>query len=145
MKTVFYLLMLLFLISCKSTSVNIKEIGVIDRQQKSGIKFYENGEYEKAFHELSELAAWGYKDSQYALAFMFLKGLYVEQSILIGMGWLGVAAESNIEEWTALFDKLYSSATDEDKSKYFIAPAKLNEPKICADGSDWEGGYFPFD
>jgi hypothetical protein len=38
-----------------------------------------------------------------------------------------------------------TSLTDEDKSKYFIAPAKLNEPKVCADGSDWEGGYFPFD
>jgi len=103
--------------------VNIKAIDVIDRQQKSGIKLYENGEYEKAFDELNELAAWGYKDSQYALAFMFLKGLHVEQSTLIGMGWLGVAAESNIKEWTTLFDKLYSSATDEDKNKFDLITA----------------------
>jgi len=38
-----------------------------------------------------------------------------------------------------------ANLADEDRSKYFIAPAKLNEPKICADGSDWEGGYFPFE
>lgn len=33
---------------------------------------------------------------------------------------------------------------DGDKDKYFIAPVQLNKPHICADGSDWEGGYFPF-
>ena len=38
-----------------------------------------------------------------------------------------------------------TNLADEDKGKYFIAPAKLNEPKVCADGSDWEGGYFPFE
>ncbi len=37
-----------------------------------------------------------------------------------------------------------TNLADEDRNKYFIAPAKLNEPHKCDDGSDWEGGYFPF-
>lgn len=34
---------------------------------------------------------------------------------------------------------------DDDKDKYFIPPANLNEPMACADGSELGGGYFPFD
>jgi len=84
-------------------------------QERSGLKLFEQGKYEQAFDKLSELAAWGYKDSQYALAFMFLKGQHVEQSTLIGMGWLAVAAESGIEYWVNLFNKLYAAASNEDQ------------------------------
>jgi TPR repeat protein len=62
-------------------------------QERAGLKLFEQGKYQEAFEKLSELAAWGYKDSQYALAFLFLKGQHVEQSTLIGMGWLAMAAE----------------------------------------------------
>lgn len=120
MKGIFLLIVSLLLISCKSTGVLIKDIDVIDKQQKWGITLYERGDYEGAFKELSELAAWGYKDAQYALAFMFLKGQYVEQSTLIGMGWLGVAVESEREEWETLFKSLYSKASSEDKEKFDI-------------------------
>jgi len=115
MKTV-CLIFVLLLCSCKSTGVILKDINAIDKQQKWGITLYERGDYQGAFQELSELAPWGYKDSQYALAFMFLKGLHVEQSTLIGMGWLGVAAESGIKEWQQLFDELYHAASAEDKT-----------------------------
>jgi hypothetical protein len=46
--------------------------------------------------------------------FMFLKGHHVEQSTLIGMGWLGVAIESEREEWESFYDKLYAQATNEE-------------------------------
>jgi len=42
-------------------------------------------------------------------------------------------------------NNVYSNFVDDEKGKYFIAPAKLNEPHVCADGSDWKGGYFPFE
>ena len=115
-----FLLVSLLLISCKSTSVLTKDIDVIDKQQKWGITLYERGDYKGAFDELSELATWGYKDAQYALAFMFLKGQHVEQSTLIGMGWLGVAIESERDEWETLFKGLYSKATTKDKEKFDI-------------------------
>lgn len=110
MKGIFLLLVSLLLISCKSTDRITKDIDVIDKQQRWGIILYERGDYKGAFHELSELASWGYKDAQYALAFMFFKGHYVEQSTLIGMGWLGVAIESERDDWEALFNDLYSKA-----------------------------------
>ncbi|MFY8272832.1 sel1 repeat family protein [Pseudoalteromonas sp. SSDWG2] len=120
MKRILLLIVSLALFSCKSTDRITKDIDVIDKQLKWGIVLYERGEYESAFQELSELAAWGYKDAQYALAFMFLKGQYVEQSTLIGMGWLGVATESEIEDWEVLFNDLYSKASNEDKKKFDI-------------------------
>lgn len=84
-------------------------------QERAGLKLFEQGKYQEAFEKLSELAAWGYKDSQYVLAFLFLKGQHVEQSTLIGMGWLAMAAESGIEDWVTLFDKLYSAASRSEK------------------------------
>jgi TPR repeat protein len=120
MKGIFLLLALLLLTSCKSTGIILKDIDVIDKQQKWGVTLYERGDYKGAFNELSELAAWGYKDAQYALAFMFLKGHYVEQSTLIGMGWLGVAIESERDEWESLFEALYSKASNNDKERFDI-------------------------
>jgi TPR repeat protein len=81
----------------------------------NGISQYEKGNYEAAFNLLKEPAAWGYKGSQYALAFMFLKGNYVEQSTLLGMGWLGVANEADVKEWQAQYNLLYSTAAEKQK------------------------------
>jgi hypothetical protein len=117
------LLVSLLLVSCKTTNIVSKDIDVIDKQQRWGITLYERGDYKGAFETLSDLAAWGYKDSQYALAFMFLKGQHVEQSTLIGMGWLGVAMESGIDEWEEFFETLYSESSDENKEKFDIIVA----------------------
>lgn len=59
-----------------------------------------------------------------------------------GWDFIGVFSEESLA-LNAIKDA-YTSFTDDDKDKYFIAPAQLNKPHICADGSDWEGGYFPF-
>lgn len=37
-----------------------------------------------------------------------------------------------------------SKLADSNKDDYFIAPSNLDQPHICADSSDWKGGYFPF-
>jgi hypothetical protein len=118
-----YVVLLLLLVSCKSTKVVSKDIDTIHKQEKWGVTLYERGDYEGAFRELSELAKWGYKDSQYGLAFMFLKGQHVKQSTLIGMGWLGVASESGIEEWEELYQKLYSHASKEEQNKFDLIVA----------------------
>jgi TPR repeat protein len=83
----------------------------------TGIAQYKKGNYEKAFHLLKEPASLGYKGSQYALAYMFLKGQYVEQSVLLGMGWLGVATEANVKEWQEQFTLFYSYASVQQKQE----------------------------
>ncbi|KID58773.1 hypothetical protein JF50_02610 [Pseudoalteromonas luteoviolacea] len=100
----------MLLTACQSNRAIIKDINAIHKQEKKGIKLYHQKAYPEAFEALGELATWGYKDAQYYLAFMFLKGLHVEQSTLIGMGWLGVAAESGIEEWVNFYSALYAKA-----------------------------------
>lgn len=107
----------LFLFSCKSTNIERKSTLFLEVKEINGIKQYEKGNYEDAFNLLKEPAAWGYKSSQYALAFMFLKGNYVQQSTLLGMGWLGVAKEVKIKEWTEQYNAFYLMATDEQKQK----------------------------
>ncbi|ANO52281.1 SEL1-like repeat protein [Woeseia oceani] len=78
--------------------------------EERGLRYYERGEYDRAFEYLSETATRGLKKSQYLLAFMFLKGQHVDKSILLGMSWLGVAAESGNEEWVNLYNRLYASS-----------------------------------
>lgn len=117
----FFLLALLT--GCKATGKKVNNIDWVDKQQKRGISLYKRGDYQGAFEQLHELASWGYKDAQYALAFMFLKGQYVEQSSLIGMGWFGVAVESNIPEWRRLHQELYQQASQQQQKKYDIIRA----------------------
>ncbi len=40
----------------------------------------------------------GLKEAQYYLDFMYLKGQHVQQSVGLGMAWLGVACETKIPE-----------------------------------------------
>lgn len=107
----------IFLFSCKSTDTVRKTTISLGFKEINGIKQYDKGNYEDAFNLLKEPAAWGYKGSQYALAFMFLKGNYVQQSTLLGMGWLGVAKEANVKEWTEQYNNLYAAATAQQKYK----------------------------
>ena len=41
---------------------------------------------------------------------MFLKGEYVQQSTLLGMGWLGVATETKTKDWTEQYNAFYGAA-----------------------------------
>jgi outer membrane protein assembly factor BamD (BamD/ComL family) len=114
---VFVMFISIFLTSCKSTDIERKSTVFLEMKEINGIKQYEKGNYEKAFNLLKEPAAWGYKGSQYALAFMFLKGNYVQQSTLLGMGWLGVAKEANVKEWTEQYNTFYTTASNKEKKE----------------------------
>jgi TPR repeat protein len=83
--------------------------------ERKGVRLYQQGEYTPAFKALAPTAVRGYKQAQFAIAFMFLKGQHVEQSLILGMAWLGVAKESKIEGWRDIFDKLYAAASDKQK------------------------------
>ncbi len=66
------------------------------------------------------------KESQYLLSLMFMKGEGVDRSILIGLGWLGVAIESGNKEWNNTFNTVYESMSDtqramiDDKVKDYV-------------------------
>lgn len=94
---------------------HVEDLERLDRQEKTGLRHYVRGEYKAAFENLSATAVRGMKQSQYNLAFMFLKGQYVDQSILLGMGWLGVAIESGDPEWLELYQSLYNRLSAEQK------------------------------
>ena len=99
------------------SDTKIMDLEVLYSKEKSGIRYYNKGKFEDAFNELSLPAKVGLKSSQYYLAFMYLKGQYVPQSIEEGMGWLGVANEIEVDEWRLLYNSLYSRLTDEQKQK----------------------------
>jgi hypothetical protein len=117
-KSIFFLVLTTLLFSCESSDIIRKTSYSFEVKEYKGIKHYKNGDYEKAFNFLKEPAAWGYKSSQYAIAFMFLKGKYVEQSTLLGMGWLGVAKEANVKDWTEQYNTFYNAATKDQKIKF---------------------------
>tara|TARA_B100000809_G_C14825469_1_gene418987 strand:- start:104 stop:622 length:519 start_codon:yes stop_codon:yes gene_type:complete len=117
-KNILFLVLTILLSSCASSDVIRKTTYSLEVKEYNGIKHYKNGDYEKAFNSLKEPAAWGYKGSQYAIAFMFLKGEYVEQSTLLGMGWLGVAKEANVKNWTEQYNAFYNAAIKDQKIKF---------------------------
>jgi hypothetical protein len=110
---IFFLLSFLFITSCNSTNnVVIKNTYDLESNELQGIKQYKRGNFEAAFNLLKEPAAWGYKGSQYTLAFMFLKGQYVQQSTVLGMGWLGVAKEAKVKDWEKQYNSFYAAAPE---------------------------------
>lgn len=96
----------------------------LDQQESAGLRNYERGDYEKAFENLSATAVRGMKKSQYILAFMFLKGQFVDSSVLLGMGWLGVAVESQEPEWIELYQSIYQRLSPDEKE---LVDAKVGQ------------------
>ena len=84
--------------------------------EASGLRFYQQGDYGRAFSLLKETSAQGMKRSQYILGFMFLKGEGVDKNMLFGLTWLGRAAESGNDEWVETFEGFYDRLSDAQKS-----------------------------
>lgn len=107
-------LMMLSVFCCAENDSRITERALY-KKERQGIKLHKKGQYEKAYAKLSETAVWGLKDSQYFLAMMYLKGQFVTQDIIKGMGYLGVANEANIEARKKLFAQIYERLSEQDK------------------------------
>ena len=112
--TRFYLLYLIFLLTNivvakendATTSTNLFS------KERHGIRLHRKGDYKKAYKKLYEAATWGLKYSQYFLAIMYLKGQYIKQDIIIGMGLLAVENEADIKGRKKLFENIYASLSD---------------------------------
>jgi hypothetical protein len=94
----------------------MEDLERLDRQESTGLRYYDRGDFQLAFENLSATAARGMKKSQYILAFMFFKGQYVDPSVLLGMGWLGVAIESEEPEWIELYQTVYQRLSADERA-----------------------------
>ena len=111
-----YSLLIFLLLSVCSTTDAVTTDTHIYANERLGIKYHKKGNYKKAFKKLHDSAMWGLKDSQYFLGIMYLKGQYVEQDIIKGMGYLGVSNEVEIKQRKQLFDNIYKQLSDQQKA-----------------------------
>lgn len=109
---------LILLLSAPASAAlyDLERIGLLYDQERRGIGAYQSGKFEKAFELLSDTATKGFKESQYLIATMIMKGEGVNKSILTGLAWLGVAKESGNEEWIEIFDKFYEVLNDQQRA-----------------------------
>jgi hypothetical protein len=96
-------------------------------KQTAGARYYKKQLYKKAFEILNYAAKKGFKQSQYLLGIMYLKGQHVNQSLFYGMAWLGVAKESKSKDWVELFDNVYATATPAQQQAIDASTAKFNQ------------------
>ena len=115
MRRTCFLLLLPFL-TARAEFYDSFQIETIYDNEASGLSFYQQGDYGKAFGLLRHTAAQGMKRSQYILGFMFMKGEGVDKNMLFGLTWLGLAAESGNDEWQETFDGFYERLSDAQKS-----------------------------
>lgn len=113
--TILIVFSFLLVFGCQSTQIERKTRLSLKLDEINGIKAYKEGDFQKALELLKTPATWGYKGSQYTIAFMFLKGQYVQQSTLLGMGWLGVATEVETEDWSEQYSAFYAAASPTQK------------------------------
>ena len=104
-----------FVLACVSTvstaqvqGTNQLYLNALANKERTGIKYYQREEFDRAFELLNEAAQGGFKQSQYLLGLMYLKGEHVEQSLGTGLAWLGVANEMDMKGWQQQYDDIYA-------------------------------------
>ncbi|NNC98518.1 MAG: hypothetical protein HKN88_10665, partial [Gammaproteobacteria bacterium] len=114
------------------------EVNKLYQLEKEAMQAYRAGDYAKAFEKLSITAPQGLKQSQFYMAYLYLKGQHVQMSMRTGMGWLGVAKESGRKEMLELFDGLYSKfnaaqqqAVDAEVEKYISEYGMQAQNVVC--------------
>jgi hypothetical protein len=114
-------------VAAHGQDAKVESVERLYKQESTGLRHYDRGNFEKAFENLSTTAARGFKESQYILAFMFLKGQHVETSLVLGMGWLGVAIESEEPEWIELYQSIYQRTLPEQQQLIDVKVAQYIE------------------
>jgi TPR repeat protein len=123
-----------------------QRLNTLYKKEISGIRAYDDGEYDTAFKYLSDTASKGLKESQYLVSIMFMQGQGTNKSILFGLAWLGVAIESGNEDWQSTFDTMYKALNEAQRTmvdekireyaeKYGSAPQGVTCAKRTTAGS----------
>jgi hypothetical protein len=94
-----------------------KSLQDLEEELKRGAGFYKVKDYKKAYPTISELSQWGVKEAQAILGDMYIKGEHVDQSIELGLAWLGVAKEGGtVRSARKSFDYVYNQLNDQQKA-----------------------------
>ena len=72
----------------------LQKIARLQAQEEMGVNLFRSGDYDRAYEVLAETARHGFKNSQHAMALMYLRGDGVEKHPLKGTALMGLAAES---------------------------------------------------
>lgn len=91
-KASFLLMLALSLISCATyTGKSPREMSILAQSKR----YFDDGYYKKALHQLLPLAADGNPQAEYAIGYMYYYGLGVEQDTETGRFWVQRAADKN--------------------------------------------------
>ena len=114
------------------------EISSLYQIEKQGMQSYRAEDFDHALESFNKTAPLGFKQSQYYLAHLHLKGQSVKRNMLEGMAWLGVAKESGHKEMIKLYDSLYvkfnqlqKDAVDKKVLEYIALYGMENQNIIC--------------
>lgn len=114
------------------------EISALYKTEKLAMQNYRAEKYAQAHEQLIKTAPLGFKQSQYYLAFLYLKGQHVKKDMLEGMGWLGVAKESGYKEMVTLYKQLYTvfnqaqkDAVDKKVAEYIALYGMQEQNVVC--------------
>lgn len=88
----------------------------IQKDEERGVRDYMRGRYEQAYPLLWNAARHGFKNAQYTLGVMYLKGQGVDQDFIVGTAWLGVSTEVPVEQWTSAFRSVVSAMGQEQRT-----------------------------
>ena len=93
---------------------SVDDIKTMRRERRMANELYRNGDYNKAYPILLDLAERGFKDSQSRLAYILFNGTEtVEKSNLRALGWLGAAAYGDTEpQFRVLFKRYMDEVPD---------------------------------
>ena len=89
-----------------------------------GFKYYEEGNYEKAFSQFMDAAHNGDHDAQYNLGVMYYRGEHVNKSLTDAYAWFAIATQQNNYKQTALDTKIFTKLSESDQK---IAQQKYQE------------------
>ena len=109
------------LLTCLVLILSILPFAVIanvedDRRQKAE-RYYQKGDYKKAYKTYLKSAKSGDHYSQYMLAQMFSKGQGTKTNLIEAYAWAELAAEGDLEEAPIISDKLLQQVEDKAKAQ----------------------------
>jgi TPR repeat protein len=91
LKPLFISLLSLLLMGCATSSKYMTPASMSELQQ--GKRYFEEGYYKRAMHELLPLACDGVGEAQYAVGYMYYYGLGVAQDTDVGYFWIKRSAK----------------------------------------------------
>lgn len=80
-----------------------------------GLKYYEQANFEKAFHEFQQAAKFGDHSAQFNLGVMYFRGEFVPKDAVQAYAWLALATQDTEYKERGLHLQIYKSLSDEQK------------------------------